>query len=352
LGAAFFAMGVTGLLSSAIYSALKAFGVSTFGSTAAALAYVLLPITGIEVIGVVGSLYIPLLIASAVLVVAVPRPSGWHPAVPILLLITALTIPTAVVLVPFIALNWMWRRIASRVAILWLAALCVGLLAQATVVVLAPDRRDMDVSITSMGTWVRALLNSVFSLVPGLSIGDVSLTGFTVLRPFPYLAWILVGLLAIAGMLGVAHGRNSLRTSIAAQLVLLALLISLIPSLSGTFSYRYFVAPVTLLVIALLILIDKRLERQSLIKVTIGSVLLGMLWLTSFAASDLRSTPAPAWSAELGRASALCQSETDNQVNMTLTPVWPPKDAGRTKLNQPRLNCSSLVDHLIVLKSG
>jgi len=305
---------------------------------------VLLPITGIEVIGVVGSLYIPLLIASAVLVVAVPRASGWHPAVPILLLITALTIPTAVVLVPFIALNWMWRRIASRVAILWLAALCVGLLAQATVVVLAPDRRDMDVSVTSMGTWVRALLNSVFSLVPGLSIGDVSLTEFTVLRPFPYLAWILVGLLAIAGMLGVAHGRNSLSTSITAQLALLALLISLIPSLSGTFSYRYFVAPVTLLVIALLILTDKRLGQQSLIKVTIGSVLLGMLWLTSFPASDLRSTPAPAWSVELGRAGALCQSGPGSQVNMTLTPVWPPKNAGLTELNQPRFICVSQSD--------
>jgi len=341
-GAAFLTMVITGLLSGAIYSALKSFGLSMFGSSAAALAYVLLPITGLEVIAGVGSLNAPLLIASAVLVVAVPRPSCWPPAVPILLLVTALTIPTAVVLAPFIALNWMWRRIESKVAVIWLAALSIGLLAQATVVLLAVDRRDMDLSITSMGNWVRGLLDSVLSLVPGLSLGDVSLTPFTVLRPFPYLAWLLVGLLAITSVLGVIHGRNSPRKSIAAQLVLLALPISLIPSLSGTFSFRYFVAPVTLLVIALLVLIDKRLERLSHLKVTVGSVLLALLWMTSFPASGLRSSPAPAWSAELDRVSAECQAGQVTWVEITLTPAWPPEGAELTELNQPRLRCISL----------
>lgn len=101
----------TGLLSVAIYSALKAVCILTFGSAAAALAYVILPISGLEVIGVLVSLYIPLLIASAVLVVAVPMFSGWNQAPPISLFVTALTIPAAVVLIPLIGLNWMWRRI-------------------------------------------------------------------------------------------------------------------------------------------------------------------------------------------------------------------------------------------------
>jgi len=194
---------------------------------------------------------------------------------------------------------------------------------QANGFVLAPDRREMDVSVSTLGTWVRAFLSGVLSLVPGLSIGDVSLTEFTAFRPFPNLAWILVGLVAIAGIVGVFRGRNAQCQSVAAQLVLLALLISLIPSLSGTVSFRYFVAPITLLVIALLILLDKRLEKQTPTRVRIGSVLLGLLWLTSFPSSELRSTPAPAWSAELNRANALCQAGLNNQVSMTLTPPCP-----------------------------
>ncbi len=105
LGAVLIATFMTSLLSGPIYSALKALGLSTFGSSTVALAYVLLPITGLEAIAVVGSRYLPLLIANAVLVVAVPRPLRWPPAVPLLLLSTALTMPTAVVLALFIALN-------------------------------------------------------------------------------------------------------------------------------------------------------------------------------------------------------------------------------------------------------
>jgi len=270
IGATFFALGVAGLLTSAIYSALRAFGLSIVGSSAAALPIALLPITGLEVLAVVGSLNVPLLIASSVLVVAVPRLIHWRAAVPVLLLVTALTMPSAVVIAPFIVLNWMWRRVPPRVAIQWLAALSIGLLVQALIAILAADRRSMDLSVTATSNWVRGLLDSVLILVPGFASGDVSLTPFTVLKPFPYLAWPLIGLLAITAMVIILRGRYSLRLSISAQLTLLALGLSLIPSLSGTFSFRYFVAPLTLLVIAALILFDKSVALLSYKKLPVG----------------------------------------------------------------------------------
>jgi len=309
------------------------------GAIASALTFVLLPITGIEVLAVVGSLYVPLLVAGAVLTIAVPRARPSYLGIPLLLAVSALTMPTTMVLVPFIILNWYWRRVEFREAITWMAFLVIGLLGQILVIVSAEERREMDLSISALGNFVRGFLASILTLLPGLTVGDVSLTEFTTLRPSPYLAWLTILILGLVASLGVILGRNHERWSVSAQLVLVALMVSLIPSLSGTFSFRYFVAPVALLTIALLVLIDQWINKLKAWQLIFGIALLGITWAPSFPASQLRSAPAPSWSFELSRAMVECQNVQSAWSVVTLTPAWPPDGNTPTELNLPRLRC-------------
>jgi len=339
IGATVIASVVTGVLSGAIYSGLRSFGMSEKGAIASALTFVLLPITGIEVLAVVGSLYVPLLVAGAVLTIAVPRARPSYLGIPLLLAVSALTMPTTMVLVPFIILNWFWRRVEFREAITWMAFLFIGLLGQILVIFSAEERREMDLSISALGNFVRGFLASILTLFPGLTIGDVSLTEFTTLRPSPYLAWLTILILGLVALSGVILGRNNERWSVSAQLVLVALMVSFIPSLSGTFSFRYFVAPVALLTIALLVLIDQWINKVKTWILILGVVLLGILWAPSFPASQLRSSPAPSWSSEIAREELECERGFSLWVEMTLSPAWPPSRYSRSTLNQPRYYC-------------
>ncbi len=299
LASVMLALFITGVLSSSIYVALRGFGLSIIGSGASALVFILMPLSGLEVIGVIGSLSSPLLIASAVVVIAVPRSGVSHAGVSFLLLVTALTMPAAVVLAPFIVLNWFWRRITSHVAYLWFIALSVGLVLQAFVVLTAEDSRNMSISITSVSDWARGMVASILTVVPGLELGEISLTPFTTLRPSPYLAWLVVVFLIALALFVIIRGRvgqsgDQVRPSVAAQLVLVALVTALVPCVSGTFSFRYFVAPLALLLISLIVLIDARVGQLASWKVALGVLLLVFLWYPSFSASELRSSPAPA----------------------------------------------------------
>jgi len=339
IGAAVTAAVVTGVLSVLIYLGLISFGMSTRGSIASALIFVLLPITGIEVLAVVGSLYQPLLVASAVLTIAAPRAKPSFMVVPLLLIVSSLTMPVTVVLAPFIILNWFWRRVGSREAFTWMVALLIGLVVQIVVIFSAEERREMDLSLNALSNFVRGFLASILTLLPGLTIGDVSLTSFTTLRPSPYLAWLTILSLGLVALLGVILGRNHKRWSVASQLVLVALMVPLISSLSGTFSFRYFVAPVARLTIALLVLIDQWISKLKAWQLIFGIALLGILWAPSFPASQLRSSPAPSWSFELSRAMVECQNVQSAWSVVTLTPAWPPDGNTLTELNLPRLRC-------------
>jgi len=116
-------------------------------------------------------------------------------------------------------------------------------------------------------------------------------------------------------------------------------MVSFIPSLSGTFSFRYFVAPVALLTIALLVLIDQWINKVKTWILILGVVLLGILWAPSFPASQLRSSPAPSWSSEIAREELECERGFSLWVEMTLSPAWPPSRYSRSTLNQPRYYC-------------
>jgi hypothetical protein len=182
------AMLVTGCLSAAIFVMLRTFGLSLLGAGIAALTYVFLPLTGLEVIGVVGSLYLPLLVASAIAVIAVPRSSRSVMVVSILLLVTALTTPLGVVVAPFIMLNLWWQRIDIRAAAFWGISLAVGLTFQALTIMTATSPRQISVSISSVGEWTRGFVNATLSLVPGLGFGDIALSPFTSLKALPFLS--------------------------------------------------------------------------------------------------------------------------------------------------------------------
>ncbi len=147
------------------------------------------------------------------------------------------------------------------------------------------------------------------------------------------------------------RGKNALRKSVAGQLVIFALIISLISSMSGPLSYRYFVASLALMAVAVIVLMDARISKATVTAYTIGVLALFVLWSPSFPASDLRSSPAPAWSEELARAVNNCQLENPKLVVLRLTPAWPPDESDWTLRNQPRVACE-LLDREILDQSS
>jgi len=106
-------------------------------------------------------------------------------------------------------------------------------------------------------------------------------------------------------------------------LIAMALGLSLFPSLAGEVGFRYFVAPVVLVLIGLLIRFDDQISRANRGQFMIGSLLVALLWAPAFAASQVRSSPAPSWHEELDRVRLICVDPEVESAEILFTPVWP-----------------------------
>lgn len=338
-------MGVT---AGVTYSALLVAGQSRRVSALSALVLAVMPLFGLEVVGVLASAYVPLLVASTVFVVFVTPSRRSGVGIAVWLSVTALTMPAAAVLLPVLAIRAALRDLRFRVAAGWAVSISVGLAVQLIVALVAPDGRGLEVTRSALRTWVDGVVNSVLSVVPGLSWSQLDFTPLFALRAPWYGPWLVVALvLAVAVVLvvkirGSSGGMDSswLRVGL---LVLAGLGLSLFPSLAGTMSYRYFVAPVALWLIALLVAVDPWMQRISRGALAGVLLLIGLLWAPSFAASDVRSSPAPSWQVELDRAKDVCAGSARGEVEVIFTPVWP-GDNKRETLQTPLINCRDVVD--------
>ncbi len=339
---------VTGLCASVVVWSLRDAGLSGRASALGGLTLPLSPLYGLEVIGVVASAYVPLVVAATVIVALThPVRAASRALIFTFLLVTALTMPSVAVLLLVILIRALARDLGLRVAAEWLAALLVGLFVQALVAFSAPDGRGLSLSRESLRNWVDGVTDSVLSVIPGLSWALVDFTPLFPLRAPWYGPWILVGSALGVSALAVAaamssRGRPDRRSLRVALLVLAGLGLSLFPSLAGTFSYRYFVAPVAIWLIAALVLIDPWLTRIRRQTFAACVALMAVLWVPSFAASQVRSSPAPSWSEELTRAASACKTSGFQEVVVVFTPVWPGDNQGRY-VDTPVLQCRDLV---------
>jgi len=337
---------VAGLISALALVILRGAGLGWFVSVVGALLPVITPMVGLEALNAIGSTYMLLLFASTLAVLCRPdRGRAWTVVVAVLLLITALTIPSAVVVFILVFLQWARRQISGLTAVTWLGSLTIGLIAQFVAAATATTRRPFDVSSESLNAWADSVPTSLLTCWPGLSLGEYSFfTNFT-LSPLPWTGWLLVGIFVVVGGYLVVRGWTtpSGNLSTVGLLVLSGLAFGLIPSVIGDANNRYFVVPLLLWGTALLVWLDPRIRTARPWLVALISMLVLVIWWPAMAASEYRSTPAPLWSDEIARIEAKCLSDPSFVDRPLFTPFWPPNwGDGLDEPTHPNLPCTTV----------
>ena len=337
---------LAGLIAALVFVIVRGAGLSLFVAVVVAFLPVVSPIVGLEALNSIGSGYMLLLFASTLAVLLRPqRGVTWTWVIALVLLVTGLTIPSAVVLVALVVVQ-MWRGILARATgLLWLAALMAGLIPQTVVALTATTQRPIQFTAQSLNDWANSVPTSVLTMWPGLSLGEYSFfTNFS-LSPLWITGWLLVlGFVVLGGWQlwrgwGVPEG-NAFAVG---ALLLSGLAFGIIPSVIGYTNNRYFVVPVLLWAAALMIALDPviRRSRRWLVALVVGLVVL--IWIPAFPASEYRSTPAPPWSEEVARVEAKCLSDPAFVDRPIFSPFWPPNwGDGLDEPTHPNLPCTTV----------
>jgi len=301
---------------------------------------------GLEAINSVGSSYMLLLFVSTLALLFAPmRGKGWTAGIGALLLVTALTIPSAVVVLMVLAVQWARGAIRRGAGLLWAGALLVGLGAQAFVAVTAESRRPILFSWESLNNWADAVPVSILTYWPGLSFGEYSFfTNFS-LAPIAVTGWIFVALLVGLGLwrLVVGWRKGTSHDASVGMLFLAGLAFGFIPSAIGFTNNRYFVVPLLLWATAVLIWLAPAIQRARpwVIAVVVGVIVI--IWWPAFPASEYRSTPAPPWQQETERVEAKCLTDLAIVERPIFSPFWPPNwGDGLDEPTHPNLPCTTV----------
>ncbi|MDE0974487.1 MAG: hypothetical protein OSA11_05235 [Candidatus Nanopelagicales bacterium] len=317
------AAAVAGLVVAVAYAILRRGGMGQVVSVLGGLTPVLIPIMGYEVIQTLGSVYIPLLYLSVLAVVFSHGLNRW--VVLGLLLFTVLTIPTAVLILPLVLLRWLRRSISLSTFVLWSTGLAAGALVQYLAIASSTKPRPIEMGSEGFATWANSLLPAFMTNVPGFGTGGGSPSVSPSIEQWS-LGWLVVAVLATVGAALLLLGwrsRESFTTTVGA-LLLTGLLFSAFPSIFDGVGNRYFVLPVMLWSLAILVALDGLLVRSRWWVSGIVIAVVLVLWLPQLPAGAFRSTPAPAWSDEVARVSAACKADPALSERIMFTPFWPP----------------------------
>ena len=348
LGANLIAALLAGLVSAVAFIVMLRAGLGAFASVAVALLPVITPMVGLEAINSIGSSYMLLLFLST-LVLLSPPGIGWSRLdvglMAALLLVTALTIPSAMVLVIVLAVQ-LARRVVSLSAFgVWIGALAVGLAAQAVVALTAPTRRPMNANTESFNAWADSVPPSLLTYWPGLSIGEYSFFTNFAMAPLSITGWLAVVAIVVIGLLKLRAGWKTARGNSAAigLLLLSGLAFGLIPSVIGYTNNRYFVVPLLLWGAAVLVWLDPVIRRSRPWAVSTLAALVLLIWWPAMPASEYRSPPAPPWTEEVERIKAKCLSDPAFVDRPLFTPFWPPNwGDGLDEPTHPNLPCTTV----------
>lgn len=337
---------LAGLTAAFVLVIMRGAGLSWFVSSVTALLPVISPMVGLEALNAIGSSYMLLLFASTLAALFRPnRGRGWTGLIGALLLVTALTIPSAVVLVLLVAIQWVRRQIDRSVALIWLGALAVGLGSQMLVVFTATSRRPLNLSDQSLSAWADSVPISLLTYWPGISLGEYSFFTNFALSPLNWTGWLVVAAIVVLAAQLIIRGWRSSTGNICAIGLLISsgLAFGLIPSAIGYANNRYFVVPLLLWGAALLVWLDPRIRAARPWTVGLVSVVIVIIWSPAIPASEYRSTPAPRWSDEVARIEAKCLSDPAFVDRPLFTPFWPPNwGDGLDEPTHPNLPCTTV----------
>lgn len=300
--------------------------VSKFAAVLAGIIPVLIPIAGFEAVNASGSAYMIMLIIAAISVSFpfAPQLPVW--LTPTFLLVSALTIPSSIVLIAPIAYRMITQRATLRLQLLNLLFLGLGLAAQVTVILTAENSRPVAITIESLTQWIGQIPLALATLIPL----DARLAGSGTIESNQISANQAVGFafLVVAFLVVVLLvKRGTPRQVGSGWLVLVGILMGLIPAMAGYSNNRYFVVPLVAILIAAVVIFDSVATRYRNTVLAIVATLLSSLWIPGFGASEFRSTARPLWGDMLEAEVSACQVDPNREARITFSPDWPFSDA-------------------------
>lgn len=287
---------------------------------------VLIPIAGFEAVNASGSAYMIMLIIGAILVsfTFAPRLPVW--ITPLVLLMSALTIPSSAVLAAPIIYFMITQRATRRRQLINLSFLGAGLVAQLVVIMTAENPRPVAITYESFTQWAAQIPVALTTLIPfnaqlarsgvieSKFVSANQSVGFIVL-----IAALIIVLLLIK--------KGSPRQVGSGWLIFVGILMGLIPASAGYSNNRYFVIPLVALLISAVVICDSLINSHRKLILSAIAVVLTLLWLPGFAASEFRTTARPLWGEMLSSVELACQSDPSGDARVTFSPDWPFSDA-------------------------
>ena len=300
--------------------------VSKFAALIAGIIPVLIPIAGFEAVNASGSAYMIMLIIAAILVsfTFTPQLPVW--IAPTFLMVSALTIPSSVVLAVPLVFFLITRRGNRRRQLLNLLFLGLGLVAQVLVIMTAENPRPVAITFDSLTQWVAQIPVALATLIPL----DAQLAGSGVIESNQVSANQIAGFILLitafsAIVLLVIKGTPLQASS--GWLLLVGVLMGLIPALAGYSNNRYFVIPLVAVLIALIVILDSLITWRREFVLGVLALALILLWIPGFSASEFRASARPLWGEMLTAVENGCQADPDGQARITFSPEWPFSDA-------------------------
>ncbi len=306
-------------------------GIRLLPAVVIALLPVITPISGLEAVNSIGSVYNPLLFTATV-ALAMGYSGRMQTAIAAgLALLATVTIPIALMLIGVLGFSVARARITRRSGLVVLIATILGSAVQFAVILTAEVRRNTAFSGEAIGFWLNDLPTALLSVWPGLNFGSTTIFGIFTLPTVPWTgALVAVGLLVsgVALML-----RKSEPLSVAGLLIVAGLAYSFIPTATGYASNRYFVLTVTSVLAAGVLLLDSALSEFRRWSFRAVIAVFAVAWIAAFPASTWRVVPAPPWQEVIDQAAAQCRADPMAPVRLTFSPGWP--QDGVTELQPP-----------------
>ena len=300
--------------------------VSRGAAVIAGLIPVSIPIVGFEAVNSSGSTYMIMLIIAAILVSFRFSPLLPVWLSPVFLLVCSLTIPSSAVLAIPLVFFLFTAKANRRRNLVNLGFLGIGLLVQFLVVITAENSRPIAITFDSLTQWVSQIPVAIATLAPAVTrLSDSGLIESDLILPNS--VWgvgILVTLVLAVVLFNVKGDRNQ---AAAGWLIFIGFLMGLIPALAGYSNNRYFVVPLAVLLIGSLVIADSLIHKSKAIVFTSVGLLLSVLWLPAFGASDFRSQARPDWEPMLRSVIEGCELNTRGTRQIVFSPEWPFADA-------------------------
>lgn len=319
------AAAVAGIVGGIAFAVARRAGLGGAASAVLGLIPVVLPIVGLEALNALGSTYM-LLLYLLVLVLALPSPQPWTRAqqwwIGTLLLLSALTIPTAGIALVLIVVLVLKHSLSMRTAMWWSVLLVAGLIAQVIAARTAAKPRVIELGMDSLRAWVDEVQLALGTMWPGLHIGEYTWGVDFPIAPSAVSSLVIVGILLAFGL--ALFWRRDRRLAAVGLLVLSGLVVGAFPSIIGAPNNRYFVVSMMLWSAALVVALDSWLRRRMMITGIALVAVVAVIWWPLVPASWFRSTPAPPWQGEVARVEAACTANPQAMERVIFSPYWPP----------------------------